>query len=101
MYPEENDKLPMQPTNHSILFINLQKIHRDSLWVSAAAFVFIGIGIGFFLTLNNSAALGALSKDRLGMASPSLTMARLVGQMIETAMVTFYVVIDWRKKNYI
>jgi len=60
----------------------------DSLWLIAIAFIFIGIGFGLFSTPNNSAAMGAVSKDRLGMASALLTMARLMGQMIGTAIVT-------------
>lgn len=60
----------------------------DSLWVFIVAFIFIGIGFGLFSTPNNSAAMGIVSKDRLGIASALLTMARLVGQMIGTAIVT-------------
>ncbi|MEH6457335.1 MAG: hypothetical protein V7749_13480, partial [Cocleimonas sp.] len=67
-----------------ILFITL----IDSLWLIAVAFIFIGIGFGLFSTPNNSAAMGSVSKERLGMASALLTMSRLMGQMLGTAIVT-------------
>lgn len=67
-----------------ILLINI----TNSLWVFVAAFIFIGIGFGLFSTPNNSAAMGSVSKQGLGMASALLTMARLVGQMIGTTIVT-------------
>ena len=60
----------------------------NSLWVFVTAFIFIGIGFGLFSTPNNSAAMGSVNKERLSMASALLTMARLVGQMIGTAIVT-------------
>ena len=50
--------------------------------------LFLGVGFGLFSTPNNSAALGAVSKERLGMASALLTMSRLMGQMLGTAIVT-------------
>ena len=67
-----------------ILFITIS----DSLWLIATAFIFIGIGFGLFSTPNNSAAMGSVNKERLGMASALLTMARLMGQMLGTALVT-------------
>ena len=63
----------------------------DSLWLIALAFIFIGIGFGLFSTPNNSAAMGSVSKERLGMASALLTMARLMGQMLGTAFVTLLI----------
>ncbi len=67
-----------------LLFINIS----NSLWVFITAFIFMGIGFGLFSTPNNSAGMGSVSKDKLSMASALLTMARLVGQMIGTAIVT-------------
>lgn len=67
-----------------LLFVNV----TDSLWLMGAALLFIGVGFGLFSTPNNSAALGAVSKERLGMASALLTMSRLMGQMLGTAIVT-------------
>ena len=67
-----------------LLFVKV----NDSLWLMGAALLFLGVGFGLFSTPNYSAALGAVSKERLGMASALLTMARLMGQMLGTAIVT-------------
>jgi len=69
-----------------ILFLNV----TESLVLLSISFVFIGIGIGFglFSTPNNSAAMGSFNKSSLSMASALLTMARLMGQMLGTAIVT-------------
>ncbi len=67
-----------------ILFIEI----NNSLWVFIAAFLFIGIGFGLFSTPNNSTAMGAVNKDKLGIASALVSMARLLGQMFGTAIVT-------------
>jgi len=40
----------------------------------------IGIGIGFFMSPNNSAVMGAVPKEKLGITSGLLTLARMLGQ---------------------
>ena len=67
-----------------LLFVNV----TDSFILLGISLLFLGVGFGLFSTPNNSAALGAVSKERLGMASALLTMARLMGQMLGTAIVT-------------
>jgi MFS family permease len=40
----------------------------------------IGIGMGLFMSPNNSAIMGAVPKERLGITSGLLTLTRLIGQ---------------------
>ncbi|MFQ5553876.1 MAG: DHA2 family efflux MFS transporter permease subunit [Acidimicrobiia bacterium] len=47
----------------------------------AAAAVPIGVGIGVFQSPNNSAVMGSVPRERLGVMSGSLTITRIVGQL--------------------
>lgn len=42
--------------------------------------VFLGAGMGFFMSPNNSAVMGTASKERLGITSGMLTVSRTLGQ---------------------
>jgi EmrB/QacA subfamily drug resistance transporter len=50
-------------------------------------FVPIGLGIGFFQSPNNSAIMGAVPRERLGVASGLLSLTRTLGQTVGTATV--------------
>jgi len=47
--------------------------------------VLLGIGIGFFNPANNSAIIGSLSKDRIGLASSFLALSRNLGMVVGVA----------------
>ncbi|MFC1664067.1 MFS transporter [Pseudomonadota bacterium] len=55
-------------------------------WIGIAL-LFLGAGFGLFSTPNNSAALGSIRQERLGIGSALLNMSRLMGQMVGTAVV--------------
>lgn len=50
-------------------------------------FVPLGLGIGFFQSPNNSAIMGAVPRERLGVASGLLSLTRTLGQTVGTAVV--------------
>ena len=66
------------------LFLN----DHSSIWLVIMSLAFLGIGFGLFSTPNNSGAMGAVSEARQGIASALVNMARLLGQLFGTAMVT-------------
>ena len=47
----------------------------------------LGIGLGMFLSPNNSAIMGSVSKERLGIASGFLAMTRTLGQTTGVAVI--------------
>lgn len=53
----------------------------------ALALVLLGVGFGLFSSPNNNAALSAVSKDRLSIASALLSLARTLGNMFSMAIV--------------
>ncbi len=59
-----------------------------SLYLLGGCLLLMGLGFALFSTPNNNVALGAVSEERLGIASALLTMGRLMGQMFGTAVVT-------------
>ncbi|MEX2353199.1 MAG: MFS transporter, partial [Gammaproteobacteria bacterium] len=70
----------------------LQFIDTDtSVYLIGGALITLGIGFGLFTTPNNNAALSAVRKDRLGIASALLNLARVSGNMVGTAMVLMLV----------
>ncbi len=52
-----------------------------SPWHAAAGLALLGVGAGFFTSPNNSAILGAASRERQGVASGLLAAARNVGMV--------------------
>jgi MFS family permease len=50
-------------------------------------FVPVGIGIGCFQSPNNSAIMGAVPRERLGVASGLLSLTRTLGQTVGIALV--------------
>ncbi len=55
---------------------------NTSVWHYAAAAVPIGVGMGIFQSPNNSAVLGSVPRERLGVTSGMLTITRNVGQLM-------------------
>ena len=49
-------------------------------------FIPIGIGVGLFQSPNNSAVMGSVSRDRLGVASGLLSLTRTIGQTTGIAL---------------
>jgi EmrB/QacA subfamily drug resistance transporter len=49
-------------------------------------FLPIGLGLGVFQSPNNSAVLGAVPRERLGVASGLLSITRIIGQMVGIAV---------------
>jgi EmrB/QacA subfamily drug resistance transporter len=73
-------------------FAILQTIGTDtSITLIAIALITLGIGFGLFTTPNNNAALSAMDKERLGIGSALLNLARVSGNMIGTATVLMLV----------
>jgi EmrB/QacA subfamily drug resistance transporter len=50
-------------------------------------FIPLGLGIGFFQSPNNSAIMGAVPRERLGVASGLLSLTRTLGQTVGIAVV--------------
>jgi MFS family permease len=61
--------------------LSVSTLHKD---VSAAGYILrvipLGIGLGIFQSPNNSAIMGAVRKERLGVASGLLVLSRTLGQ---------------------
>jgi MFS family permease len=57
-------------------------VHSGSLWQLAAALGLVGLGIGLFVSPNNSALMGAAPRHRQGIASGVLATARNVGMVL-------------------
>jgi EmrB/QacA subfamily drug resistance transporter len=56
-------------------------LHPDTTtWGYILRFVPVGLGIGFFQSPNNSAIMGSVPRDRLGVASGLLSITRTLGQ---------------------
>jgi EmrB/QacA subfamily drug resistance transporter len=53
-----------------------------SLWAIAGALAFVGLGVGIFVSPNNSALMGAAPRHRQGIASGVLATARNVGMVL-------------------
>jgi len=49
-------------------------------------FIPVGLGIGFFQSPNNSAIMGAVPRERLGVASGLLSLTRTLGQTVGIAL---------------
>ena len=65
----------------------LQWLSFDTpVYVVCVALVVLGIGHGLFSTPNNSAAMGAVAEERLGIASSLLSLSRVIGNMLGTAV---------------
>lgn len=58
-----------------------------SLYLIGGALMMLGIGFGLFTTPNNNAALSSIDKSRLSIGSALLNMARIMGNMVGTALV--------------
>ncbi|HPQ97529.1 MAG TPA: MFS transporter, partial [Thiolinea sp.] len=67
----------------------LQFLSEDTpLYLIGISLLLFGVGHGLFSTPNNSNALGAVSEERMGIASALVNMGRLMGQMLGTAVLT-------------
>ena len=75
-------------------FVILQWLDFDTqLYLIAAALLTLGLGFGLFTTPNNNAAMGAVSEDKIGIASALLSMSRVLGNVVGTALVVMLVAI--------
>jgi len=68
-------------TIYSFTFLKGPVSHYQILWRQ----VVIGIGIGLFNPANNSAILGSLSREKIGLASSFLALSRNLGMVIGIA----------------
>jgi EmrB/QacA subfamily drug resistance transporter len=68
-------------TIFSFTFLGTSVSDYSILWRQ----ILLGIGIGFFNPANNSAIIGSLSKDRIGLASSFLALSRNLGMVIGVA----------------
>ena len=72
-------------------FILLSYITISTLTVSttplgyALRYLVMGIGVGMFQSPNNSAVMGAVPRERLGVASSLLSITRTMGQVVGIA----------------
>jgi len=78
----------------SLAFAALVTIHAGtSIYLIAATMLTLGIGFGLFTVPNNNAALSAVQKDRLGIATALLNLTRIIGNMFGTAFTLFLVAV--------
>jgi MFS family permease len=68
-------------TVFSFVFIKTTASDYDILWRQ----IVLGIGIGLFNPANNSAIIGSLPKDKVGLASSLLAFARNLGIVVGVA----------------
>lgn len=54
--------------------------HQAPIWRFALCVAPVGLGMGFFSSANNSAVLNSVARERLGVASGLLSLARTLGQ---------------------
>jgi EmrB/QacA subfamily drug resistance transporter len=54
--------------------------HQTPIWRFALSVAPVGMGMGFFSSANNSAVLNSVPRERLGVASGLLSLARTLGQ---------------------
>jgi MFS family permease len=71
----------MSLTVFSFTFLKGEARNLDILWRQVA----LGIGIGLFNPANNSAIIGSLPRDEVGLASSFLALARNLGMVIGVA----------------
>ena len=74
-------------------YLVMQTLGADSsVWHVAAAMLPIGAGMGVFMSPNNSAIMGAVAPERLGVAGGTLSLNRLIGQIVGIAgLSTFWI----------
>lgn len=82
-----SDRLGVRPITISGLlvlligYVSLSSLSTDTgTWGYLLRLLPIGIGMGIFQSPNNSAVMGAVSRQRLGVASGLLTLTRTLGQ---------------------
>ncbi|MDG2071943.1 MAG: MFS transporter [Pseudomonadales bacterium] len=67
----------------SLLGVDLQ----TPIWLITASLMLLGIGLGLFSTSNNSSALSSIDITRLSSGSALLSLSRVAGNLLGTAMV--------------
>jgi EmrB/QacA subfamily drug resistance transporter len=73
-------------------YLILQWIDYDSsAYLIGCALLVLGLGFGLFSTPNNNAALGAVHEDKMGIATALLSLSRVLGNMLGTAVVVLLV----------
>ena len=61
-----------------------------STWGYLLRFIPVGIGIGLFQSPNNSAVMGSVTREHLGVASGLLSLTRTVGQTAGIAILSAF-----------
>lgn len=67
---------------------------NTTVFDSVVRFIFIGAGMGFFMTPNNNAIMGSVPVNRLGVSSGMLALSRTLGQTLGVAVLGSY----WLRK---
>jgi len=76
----------------AISFGMLQTLNTTSTnFIVGGALMMLGTGFGLFTTPNNNAALSSIDKNRLGIGSALLNLARVSGNIIGTATILMLV----------
>ncbi len=71
-----------------VAFLLVARLGIDTpLWLFVVGLVPIGIGTGVFQSPNNSAVLGSVPQQRLGVTSGMLTITRITGQITGIAVI--------------
>jgi EmrB/QacA subfamily drug resistance transporter len=83
-------------------FLTLGTIHQDiSLGGYILRVIPLGLGLGLFLSPNNSAIMGAVSRERLGVASGLMALTRTLGQTTGLPiMSTLFIAIIHRQEGW-
>ncbi len=88
-----SDKIGPRPVTVTGLVILLagylfaSRLNADSTVVNyVAAMIPIGVGMGIFQSPNNSAIMGSVPQERLGVTSGLLTITRITGQLVGIAV---------------
>lgn len=68
------------------IFLNQIDIQTSAAYIGASL-ALIGIGFGLFSTPNNSAIMGSVSEQEVGVASASMNLSRTIGNLVGMSLV--------------
>jgi hypothetical protein len=72
-------------------FIGVSTLSENtSTWGYLLRFIPVGIGVGLFQSPNNSAIMGSVARENLGVASGLLSLTRTVGQTAGIAILSAF-----------
>ncbi len=82
---------PLTASGLAVLVFGYSLVGTLELDTSSAGYVarvaWVGLGMGIFQSPNNSAIMGSVSRDRLGVASGLLSLTRTLGQTTGVALI--------------